>query len=425
MTATTYTIPEHRLGDFTASVDALARRADRLGVSRPVAEVVGEELRPVMNSNGTPRTVGGLKVLAKWIKVEVTSPVVTIPGWRFLGVVQHEIAGNILRVAPDGAARDLLAFRNTKPVCEHCNTMRDRRDTYLVESTAGGGIRQVGRTCLGDFTGRDCLAALQVVVDATMLPSFGMADEDVWPRTSLYYDTEQVLQLCAVSITTHGFVSSKKAFETSCQSTANVVEAALVGMRWVAETQPEVAYAVNSSANVPIKARRIAAGALNTARAIDAETANDYQHNVRVALAGETISLRSLPFAAAAVAGFIRDEAAELARMALSAGGHLGNVGDRFTSKKLTKKERESGAFHAPFGAKLLSKHITEGIYGVTTWVKLAADSGHAVTWKASDYVTIEEGSRVIVEGTVKEHAEWRGVPETHITRAKLTKVAA
>jgi hypothetical protein len=97
-----------------------------------------------------------------------------VEGFHFLASIEHTPAGNLVKKVPvlsaqmrgrrhgpeDKAAEALEAidvekYRSVDPVCDHCGLIRSRKDTYLVYNNETGEIKQVGRTCLRDYTGAD------------------------------------------------------------------------------------------------------------------------------------------------------------------------------------------------------------------------------------------------------------------------------
>src|SRR3954470_6769761 len=69
-------------------------------------------------------------------------------GHLFLGKIVHTEAGNLLALAPESQQAKLPPeWRTAKPTCDHCNTQRSRKDTFIIQ-TPEGEIKRVGRNCL-------------------------------------------------------------------------------------------------------------------------------------------------------------------------------------------------------------------------------------------------------------------------------------
>jgi hypothetical protein len=98
-----------------------------------------------------------------------------VEGFHFLASIEHTPAGNLVKKVPVLSAQmrglvasgpedkarealeaiDVTKYRTVDPTCDHCGLIRSRKDTYLVYNDATGEIKQVGRTCLRDYTGAD------------------------------------------------------------------------------------------------------------------------------------------------------------------------------------------------------------------------------------------------------------------------------
>ena len=63
-----------------------------------------------------------------------------------------------------------------------------------------------------------------------------------------------------------------------------------------------------------------------------------------------------------------------------------------------------------------------ETIYGYTYFYNFIDENGNALVWKTSKGTDIENGSKVRVTGTIKEHSERENVKQTVLTRCKIEK---
>lgn len=58
-----------------------------------------------------------------------------------------------------------------------------------------------------------------------------------------------------------------------------------------------------------------------------------------------------------------------------------------------------------------------------TKWIYIFVDdSGNQLTWNTTAILTIEQGSRVNLRGTIKAHKEYKGIKQTELQRCKITK---
>ena len=92
----------------------------------------------------------GLVHTAKFITVNV-SGTARVSDWEFIATVEHSKPINIIRsFRPEVEIPESYYTADTR--CDHCQTKRNRKDTYLIRNTISGEFKQVGKTCLKDFT---------------------------------------------------------------------------------------------------------------------------------------------------------------------------------------------------------------------------------------------------------------------------------
>lgn len=109
-------------------------------------------------------------------------------------------------------------------MCEHCGSNRRRKDTYIVRNTVTGEFKQVGRSCLKDFTGGlDASAVAQYISFFDELISGKGIDVDDF-RCCRYYSVVEVLQYVVESVNMYGYVKSHDEYgNTNSNSTKSVV----------------------------------------------------------------------------------------------------------------------------------------------------------------------------------------------------------
>lgn len=99
-----------------------------------------------------------------------------LPGFDLIAVIDHTQAGSLLYRVPQKflsggkivsgvTSLDLASYRDATPVCDHCNKIRSRNQTFLVHSHAADDVRQIGRTCLKDYTGGNDPEAIAKVLE--------------------------------------------------------------------------------------------------------------------------------------------------------------------------------------------------------------------------------------------------------------------
>ena len=138
----------------------LNKRAARHGMNTMAVRVVRvDTFIPVFGAGmvfdaSTGRRVPKLCVgpARDYYRAEITGSAPRIDGWELAARVEFSRSiGNVVRIAPgrddDGS---YVAYRTVGPVCEHCNSHRNRNDIFVLEHV-DGRRKIVGRNCLADF----------------------------------------------------------------------------------------------------------------------------------------------------------------------------------------------------------------------------------------------------------------------------------
>ena len=210
-----YELSDRRLARAQDKFAKLAKRAAKLGVPAPMLHVQSERVIALKwNMEGeywatVPEELAERHERVTTVTVSGVSP--KLPGgWKLAATIQHTEVGNAVRVVPD-VEFDATPYREGIPACDHCKTVRRRRDTYIVVNDEGA-VRQVGSNCIADFLGgvdpEYIVAFASSVIDALSdmegEPSWGMRD-----RNTVY--VPEFLAEVIASIEANGWLSKGKA----------------------------------------------------------------------------------------------------------------------------------------------------------------------------------------------------------------------
>ena len=136
-----YAILEGNMERLMKKITRIQNKCRKFGCDFHFAEV-GEEFRKVKDDCGEIR-------LARFVMVEAEGTAI-VNGWKSIASVEHTDKGNIIRSACDVEVP--ARYYDSNPVCEHCNSRRYRKDTFIVMNEETGEFKQVGKSCLCDFT---------------------------------------------------------------------------------------------------------------------------------------------------------------------------------------------------------------------------------------------------------------------------------
>lgn len=399
----TYIVATERIDWLAEKIGKINARAKRLHVA-PLTFNVSEP-RVVTQANFEALGLSPQCIKRIYHEVTVGGESPKMAGWTFLGTIQHEDGGNILRVSPEWTGGDIPAnFRNDKPECDHCKTARRRNDTYILRHD-DGTWKQVGTNCIRDFLGHDAayaLAMAQVWFSAADI--IGDSDDELggfgFGGSPSAWDTEHFMAVVCCNIRTCGWVSSKMMRDSG--SLTSTSARALNDLYWSPRSQ-------SPKPESPSEGDRENAKAIvawGEALSLRAEL-NDYLHNLSVIFNGEVVTARMAGFAASAAMAWSRETQREIERKrAAETSAHVGTVGERTV-----------------FTLTLSDIRTMEGDYGTTFLYSFLDAAGNSVKWFSSRDAGLKVGSTYSGKATVKKHDDYKGVKQTLITRAALTLV--
>lgn len=407
---TDFLIPEQNLARLDERVAVLNKRAAKLGVAPVVVERLerreervykwsdGRERREPERADHRPARV---RVL---VAVCVTGETPKLAGWSFLATLDHASeAGVVLRVVPGADVPE--SYREAKPDCDHCQTRRVRRETFVLRHD-DGAYRQVGRQCLADFLGGQDPAAIAAWCEVlgAFRADLEAAEHDDWGGAGgRYLYLPAYLEIVAAVIDAEGWVSRRSARDFGGSATAdramNWAIPPLGGWSEVDEAErPEVTDAH----------RDLVERALAWVRGLrEAKPAlSDYEHNLVVVCAGEALAPKNSGIAASLIPAYKREVEREILRRrraeSRAASDFVGTVGKREV-----------------FTVEVTGVIEHEGSWGVTRIHKMLDDAGNALVWFASREGGLEQGRRYRIKATVKSHEDdpkWG--KQTVLTRA-------
>lgn len=141
----------------------LAKIADRIGCPAPQVTVVDRVMQPLTHWYLTEREMDLIAhgLLAnppvEHVVFTVSGETPVLPGgWRLLATVEHlgEGIGNWVAASPMGQGMGLGESLHDAPAtCDHCQTNRRRRYTFVVLSTETGEMVRIGKGCLASHLG--------------------------------------------------------------------------------------------------------------------------------------------------------------------------------------------------------------------------------------------------------------------------------
>lgn len=403
-----YYVYEGHMEDLKKKINRIKNKCMKFGCDFTFEEV-GEDFREIKMDNGEI-------FVARYVLIKAEGTAI-INGWEFVSSVEHTEAGNIFSKAMT-TVEIPAKYRTTKCICEHCNSNRIRKNTCIIRNIETGEFKQVGNSCLMDFThGMSASVATwfasikDVFEEAQEAPVYG----STWFEKN--YSTREILQFTAETIRHFGYSKSENDGDSTKQRMQDFFNFLHGNTRWWSdEDKKKVKNLIDQVSFNPDSEEAIKMTDAALEWISEQPASNDYMHNLKVATSlkysnsgrfGILVSLfptfnRELEFQAK------KRQEAEQGTLSK----HIGQVGDRLlitvdSVKCLTSWES-----------------CFDGYNTTITYIwKIVDKEGNVFTWKTSKWLN-EEVPPKSIKGTVKEHKEFRGVLQTELTRCIVQAAA-
>ena len=347
----------------------------------------------------------------KYYIVEVEG-IAKINDWIFVATIQHKTNGNIIRQFKTDIEIPEI-YRSTDSICEHCNSNRARKDTYLIYNETTKEFKQVGKSCLNSFT--NGLSAENVAQYISWFDEV-IEGQEVMPLNSKKYHSVELIILNAIETIKHyGFISKTMAMESNdrfIQTTAERVFEFMFPSRCmngkeILKEMERINYNAESKENE---------AELNKMLEWLNKTDNNsqYIYNLKTTVAdgycesrdfGLLVSLPSAYFKALEREQdrLLREQKRAEIQQLNAMRQHIGKVGERLDIDIAE--------------VKCITSFQTD--YGIMMIYRFETVSGCVLIWKTSNF--IEHTNKVKkIKATIKAHNEYNGEKQTEVSRVKI-----
>lgn len=398
-----FAIHSDNLERLHKKMDRIRTKCEKYGCDF-VYDELGEEFRKVKDESGNIST-------QRFIIVECEGTA-KVNGWKFVATIDHTEKGNVIRKISDEVEIP-DKYRTAEPVCEHCNSKRHRKDTYIVYNEDTGEFKQVGSTCLCEFTG-----GFSAEVAASYISLFNSLIELESPYSgssvTQYFKVRDILKYAVDYVDNLGYASTTFADgDYNPDSTKSKVIDAICYDRGRADRYQKESvesyrekFGYNfDSINVSSRVDTI----LDYFKKADEDS--DYMNNLKVIANLEYVEERNIGYTVSMVISYNKhleyiqrkaDRERQLEAEATTS-VHLGSEKDRITV----------------YVKKVSTVTFWENQYGITIRYKIEDENGNILMWDSSTGIDSEKEVEKIT-GTIKKLDEFRGVKQTWITRCKV-----
>lgn len=388
----TYKIYEINMPYIEEKLNKLNRKAAKLNCQPIILNILNTEL------------VKTEDYIDKVYTISVTGEAPTLNNWQFIGTIEHHTNGNIIKVINNQSYPE--RYNTIDNTCEHCQTVRRRKNTYLVHNIETNEYKAVGKSCLKDFAGNNSIInyieLMESLLNTDWLEVFTGIPEGTGIERNLNLNT--YLSHVAYHIRNTGWISrtaAKEKYENEDKYLVATCDEAINGMF------PLLAkYKIYPTE----QDQELANKSIEWAKTLTHD--NNYLQAIQIIADEELTSYKNIGFAASIVSSYIK---------------HI---------EKQIQQERKQSDYIGTPGQKIQMEltYIKSFSYDAqwgTTWIhKFIDNSGNILIWKTNNilgyydkkgtWIYTENGSNVKVKGTIKEHNEYNNEKQTILTRCKI-----
>jgi hypothetical protein len=395
MNSRTFYVPEYNRPKLEAAIEKLNRKAAKLGTDPITLEVLGYEDRE--SDQFGPVRVFEIAIAG--------GPEPILGDWELIAKLEPAREGNVVKTLL-GKTAVPDRYRTERIWCDHCNLDRVRHSSYLVRHVTTGEYKQVGTSCLADFTGHgdpELIAQraewLGFAYDAADEAGYD-PDLDRSGRGPERFYLDQYLAWVVATIKRYGWLSRSRA-EYRGHSTADTAL-----HFWKTPRQHIEAHNYYEPTEADEQEAKAAIAWVRTELAARADL-SEYEHNLVLVCSEDSIPFSWIGYAASLIPAYGR-EVEQRTRIENEGGSEWQGA---------VKERQEWGPL------TLIAVHSFESRFGTCYLYKFQDQSGNVFVWKTGNQYDWQQGEQFAGKATVKAHDEYKGVKQTVLTRCAFEVV--
>jgi len=416
---TVFEIPAYRLEEFNKIVARANARLAKAGAAESF-QFTSEEFSKQINRFGQAGIpVTSAAIYAPYIRLTLVNDSFRIAAGNhtFVASLVAEEAGYTVHTAPEQNLEGWTRPDVNDIHCDHCNTVRNRHNIYIVRNNETGALLQLGSNCIAPFLGFSPQSLWALTFTGELSSLQGETEDGGGWRAAAARTVEIDLVLgLAWAYTNQGrsYVSTKAAFDGRRATVSKVSGHIFNGYprrinfgKDEADYQQAVAeYAQAETVAAEFRANTDLVTAVKDA-VTEIKAGSDYRDNLEVILAAPSghVTSRNIGILASLVSAYARQQQIAEERNATPiAKGFLGEIKVRLRNLSI----------------KLTTVKEIETDYGTSTLLVGRTEDGHVVKWFASGSFSVELGDTIVFDATVKNHEVYNDTDQTVVTRGKI-----
>lgn len=394
-----YIIPKANLEALTKKINHIKNKGAKI-----TFDILGDtKIEKEVNVDAAGRA---LTITVEAVEVEVDGKYI-INDWRFVGIIEHSEVGNIIRII-DSDLESLVPSKYKKigPECEHCHQVRDRKDTYLIYNESTKEFKQLGKTCLKNYTGGlDANICAEMAESIRDIEDAGVIKDDPKEMFSNFMHGKNYYEVGSETAKkySYGYVKEKGYIPGE---SFKVIGNYLFGN--IIDTK------INSASDDEIKEMDKWVNDINADYG--------YMYNAKIAWTKKYTEYRDLALIASLVSVYLKDKNKIITNKITSSSEYVGNIGDKVTIEVASYRV-------------LFENHyeVAWNVYADTFNYEIIGKDGNVYRLKISkqldriqetknDFNQVYPINPLELTAKIKDHKEYKGIKLNIIERGKLTK---
>lgn len=371
-------------------LETLNKRARKLKCDEIVTKVLGYS-KDVYNMHG-------VIIQHAFYEVDVVGFSPKIPGWSFMGTIEHTEHGNILRSVPDQEIPE--DYRNAPKRCDHCDKIRNRKDTYIVKKDTGE-IKQVGHNCVRDYLGHISPEQLAFAAEwAKSMRALCEMDYDGGGYVPPMVEINRFLSVCAELVIREGFKKSSGGEQGTARMAFDNI---LLTYEYIKQGKGHLVIKPSPAA-IELAEKSKEWGMTLSGK-------SQYENNLGISLKKELVAPRDAGLVGSAIQAYKK---------------FIGDVEKRVKEIRLYSEYFGEPKKRYDLELKLTKKLAFDSMQGGTFFILLFTDAkGNVFKWNTGTGHGFDliEGKMYKIRGTVKKHEIYRDIKQTQLTRCSVEKI--
>lgn len=340
-----------------------------------------------------------------------------INDWSFVGTIEFTTNGNIIRLANSSFEGKVPSkYLHTPKICEHCGKIRNRKDTYLIYNEKTNEFKQVGSTCLLDYTkgldADECASIMSCMDQVKNLCDYTCNGEGFFGSSSSSCGIGEDIKNYAIALVKAKGYQKMENGKGSARDLSAFYFPHMRDENWEREFG-----SLTLASNDEVKA-------INEYAQQYIDSSNMYMRNASLAWLKGCVEYRDFGLICAFVNTYLKEV---LKKVSSDRNNEfVGKIGDRITIKVASYRCLFSSSYEVAW-------HTWANSYTY----EIIDEEGHTFIWKSSkDFdlcdVTLKNGNYCRQEfckckvkeivATIVSHDDYKGIKQTKLSRGKITQ---